>query len=83
MIWIEVKHQLGKNPFLNNVGLFLSAIKNILDNFKRKIFPIKNLDKIPAPESTSEPTVFDNKYKKYIFREYFEYYNPSFLVRFI
>ena len=45
--------------FLNNWGLFLSAREKILNNFKRKIFPITNLDKILAPEPTSYSTVFD------------------------
>ena len=52
-----------------SVGLFGSATENILDNFKRKIFPIKNLDKTPRPgptreiksKPTPEPTVYDVK----------------------
>ena len=43
---------------LKNVGLFLGARKNVHNDFKSRIFPIKNLDKIttpdPAPESAPE-----------------------------
>ena len=54
---------------LLNLGLFLGATEKILDNFKRKIFPKKNLDKTPIPtptgetksKPTPEPTVFDIK----------------------
>ena len=36
--------------FLKNARLFLSAREKILNNFKNKIFPIKNSDKILTPE---------------------------------
>ena len=42
-------------PFLNNVGLFLSARENVLNNFKSKIFQIKHQDKTLTPEPTPEP----------------------------
>ena len=50
---------MKKRPFLNNVGLFLSAREKVLNNFKSRIFSIK--DKIPTsqheptPETTPEP----------------------------
>ena len=61
------KIPLEKRYFLNNFGLFLRAREKTLNNFKSKVFPIRNLDKIPtlepthdpAPELIPEPTVFD------------------------
>ena len=52
------KTPIEKRSFINNVGLFLSAREKMLNHFKNKIFPIKNLDKIPTPKSTLVPTVF-------------------------
>ena len=49
------KLPVEKRSFLQNAGLFLSAREKILNNFKSKIFPTKNPEKILAPE----PTVFD------------------------
>ena len=45
---------LEKMYFLNNLGLLFSARKKILDNFKSRLFPIKNLNKIPTSEPTPE-----------------------------
>ena len=42
------KTPIEKRSFINNVGLFLSAREKMLNHFKNKIFPIKNLDKIPT-----------------------------------
>ena len=54
---------------LKHTGLFLSARENILNNFKIKIFPTENLDKIPTPKPALEPSVFDTpKPKKSILR---------------
>ena len=39
---------VGKTSFLNNAGLFLGAREKILNNFKSKLCPIKNLDKTPT-----------------------------------
>ena len=43
-----------------NLGLLLSAREKVLNNFKYRIFPIKNLDKIsthePILEVAAEPT---------------------------
>ena len=39
---------------LNNLRLIFSARENILNNFKRRLFPIKNSDKISKPEPTPE-----------------------------
>ena len=41
------------NIFLNIVGLLLSARETFFNNFKSKVFPIKNLDKTPTPEPTA------------------------------
>ena len=50
-----------KKYFLTNVRLFIGARKKILDEFKCKIFPIKNVDKItifaPAPEHEPKSTL--------------------------
>ena len=40
--------------FWNNLELLFSARENVLNTFKSRLFPIKNLDKIPTRESTSE-----------------------------
>ena len=61
------KVSVEKRSFLYDVGLFLSEREEILNIFKSKLFPIKNLDNIstpepalePAPEPTPKPTVFD------------------------
>ena len=45
---------LEKKSFLNNLGLLFSAREKVLNNFKNRLFPIKNLDKIPAREPTPE-----------------------------
>ena len=45
-----------KKSFLNNLGLLFSAREKILNNFKRRLFPIKKLDKIPTHGPTCEPT---------------------------
>ena len=49
----------GKNnwqkDFLNNLGLLFSERKNVLKNFKSRLFPIKNLDQIKKSKPTSEP----------------------------
>ena len=57
---IKLAHELnnidkGRKPvekrsFPNNLRLFLGARGNILNNFKRKIFQLKKLNKIPTPE---------------------------------
>ena len=49
-----------KKVFLNNLGLFFSAREKFLHNCKNRLFPIKNLDKIPThqptPQLATEPT---------------------------
>ena len=50
-----VKKQL-KRVFLNNLGLLFSARENVINNFKSRLFPIKQIDKIPTHEPTSEST---------------------------
>ena len=41
-----------KSPFLRNAVLFISARQKILNNFKGKIFPTRNPEPAPKPEST-------------------------------
>ena len=58
-----------KNIFLkNNLGLSFSAREKVLNNFKSRLFPIKNFDRIPTREPTLEPTpelaTEPNKHKK-------------------
>ena len=49
---------------LNQLGLLFIARKNVPDNFKSKLFPIKNLDEIPTRKSTPEPETKPTKHKK-------------------
>ena len=49
------KRPVKKRCFLKNAELFLSVREKILNNFKSKIFSIKNSSQIP----TLEPAVFD------------------------
>ena len=46
---------LKKTLFLNDLGLLFSAREKVLNSFKSRLFPIKNLDKIPTRESAAEP----------------------------
>ena len=41
---------------INNKLLFSAREKKVLYSFKSRRFPIRNLDKTPARESTTEPT---------------------------
>ena len=43
------KIPIEKRYFLKNAGLFLTWREKILKNFKSKIIPTKNPDKIPTP----------------------------------
>ena len=64
---------IHKMPFLNSVGLFLSARNKILNNLKSKKKSLKNWNKISAsettPEWTPDPTIIETpkttKAKKY------------------
>ena len=47
---------IEKEFFWNNSGLWFSVRENVLNNFKSKLFLIKNLYKIPAPKVATEPT---------------------------
>ena len=42
-----------KNLFLSNIGLFSSARQNVLNNFRNRLVPLKNLE--PKPELEPEP----------------------------
>ena len=50
------KTPVDKRPFLTNVGLFLSGREKILNRFKSKMFPTKNLEKTPIPEASTDPS---------------------------
>ena len=45
--------------FLNNLELLFSARENVLNNFKSRLFPIKNLGKL---FEVSESIVFSKKF---------------------
>ena len=47
---------IQKNSFLTNLELLFSIGEKVLNNFKSKLFPIKNLEKIPTREQATEPT---------------------------
>ena len=57
------KMPVQERSFLNNVGLFRSTKETVLNYLKSKIFSVKNINKLWAPEPTSkrtpDPTVFD------------------------
>ena len=42
-----------KKLFLSNIGLFFSARQNVLNNFRNRLVPLKNLE--PKPELETEP----------------------------
>ena len=44
-----------KKYFLNNLGLLFSAREKVRNSFKSRLFPIKNVDKIPRREPTPKP----------------------------
>ena len=39
---------------MNNVELSFSATENVLNSFKSRLFPMKNLDKYPTREPTPD-----------------------------
>ena len=47
-----------KRSFLKNTRFLFRAREKILNNFRGKIFPTKNLDKTATPEPEPEPAVF-------------------------
>ena len=57
------KIPVERKIFLNNAELFVNAREKVINNFKSRILPMKNLDKIPTydptPDPTLEATVFD------------------------
>ena len=50
----EEKH-LKKSLFLNTLGLLFGAREKVLNSFKNRLFPVKNLDKILTQETAPEP----------------------------
>ena len=57
----KIQKHLKESLFLYNLGLLLREREKVLNSFKSRLFPIKNLDKIltrePIPEPTKEPKV--------------------------
>ena len=51
---LEKDRKQLKIIFWNNLELLISARENVLNTFKSRLFPIKNLDKILTREPTSE-----------------------------
>ena len=51
----DLKKGLEKRSFSNNVGLLFTAREKVLNSFKRRLFPIKNLEKITTREAAAEP----------------------------
>ena len=60
---IARKMSVQKMSFLNNAGIFTSARETVLNHSKSKIFSVKILNKLwapdPTPKWTPDPTVFD------------------------
>ena len=85
------KMLVEKKSFLKNTGLLLSAREKIVNNFKSKLFPTRNLEPEPAvfdvPKLTKKLKLTDI-WKKIIrdeanintviFTEHFKYQNPSY-----
>ena len=74
----KAKLPVGKRSFLKNAGLFLRAREKILNNFKSKIFPTKNPEKILAPKpapDTLKPTKDQNKKSPFKLNTNFFIYN--------
>ena len=42
--------------YVSNLGLLFSSRENVFNSFKRRLFPIKKLDKIPTGEPTQKQT---------------------------
>ena len=61
-ILVKTKKTLDKKSFLNNLGLLFSAREKVLDSFKSRLFPIKNVDEIPI--RTSNKTINSNRTNK-------------------
>ena len=53
------KRPVKKRCFFKNAESFLSVREKILNNFKSKIFSIKNSNQIPTLDPALEPAVFD------------------------
>ena len=43
--------------FLDNLRLLFSLREKVLNSFRKRLFPIKNLDQIPIREPTPQPEV--------------------------
>ena len=61
-ILVKTKKTLDKKSFLNNLGLLFSAREKVLDSFKSRFFPIKNVDEIPT--RTSNKAISSNRTNK-------------------
>ena len=47
---------MERSFFSSNLGLLFNAREKVINNFKSRLFPIRNLDKIPTREPTRELT---------------------------
>ena len=56
--------EITKKIFLTNLELLFSARENVLNNLESRLFPMKELDKIPTREPTPEPATEPTKHKK-------------------
>ena len=59
---------LDKKSFLNNLGLLFSARENVLNSFKRRLFPIKEREQ--APEEIPEKPPKEKKSKIKLRKEF-------------
>ena len=55
---------MKKSFFKKSLGLLFSAREKVLNNFKNRLFPKKNLDKILKREPTPKPVTELTKHKK-------------------
>ena len=53
-----------RKSFLNNLGLLFIAKIKVLNDYKRRFFPIENLDKVPTCEPTQELATGPTEQKK-------------------
>ena len=59
----ELKHfdndtkTVDKRSFLNNLRQLFGPREKVLKNFKSRLFPTKNVDKIPTRQAATEPEI--------------------------
>ena len=72
---------MKRTLFHKTLRLFFSARENILDNFKSRIFPIKNLDKTLTRKPTPELAIEPSKHEKNKFELQREFINEIIAVK--